>query len=347
MPVYLRLPALRFVAGLIVACAAGFDLNPARAEKIDKLDGAGVIEFFGTVHMQEGNHPIIDLGDAHGLHDADQVAIFRAEDMHFRPLGAFRIEESFATHSVPELSSEVKLKDGDRVVYVKTLGQLGTGPDFRESFLRQKLVKTGERNSYSTFRQQAEADTVQRYISRQPRWVRDRKHFAGRMRSPSVSVQAADDMTAVLSQVQLLQHYQSLGISIDRNIGKSWLAVIKALKPAPEVVFGEPNYKKSASNETTSNAQTVELNADPADVVERRAERFRREAQDILFTRSPEERHLAVIVLAALYVEKPRNESQWIIDQVRVSQFPSLASNDQFISDLQKILKRVRTSEQG
>ena len=74
---------------------------------------------------------------------------------------------------------------------------------------------------------------------------------------------------------------------------------------------------------------------------------MRREAENILFTRSAEERNLAVIVLAALYVEKPGNERQWIVDQVRVSQFPSLAVNDQFIEDLLKILKRVRTNEQG
>jgi hypothetical protein len=336
-----------FVAGLTVAVFLGISISQTVAEKIDKLDGAGVIECFGTIHVQEGNHPIIDLGDAHGLHDGNEVAIFRAEDMHFRPLGSFRIEESFATHSVPEVPSGVELRDGDRVVYVKTLSQLGTGDGFRESFLRQQLIKTAERNSYSTFRQQDEADTLQRYVSRQPRWVRDRKHFAGRMRSPTVSVQAADDMTAVLSQVQLLQHYHSLGISIDRNIGRNWLTVMKALKPAPEVVFGEPRFNKAGANEEKSSAKPAEPNQDPADVVERRAERFRRESSNVLFTRSAEERNLAVIVLAALYVEKPRNERQWIIDQVRVSQFPALAANEQFIEDLMKILKRVRTSEQG
>ncbi|MFO0999067.1 MAG: hypothetical protein U0936_01915 [Planctomycetaceae bacterium] len=347
MSVVSRQLYFRFIAGLTFTLFTGMCVATAVAEKIDKLDGAGVIEFFGTIHLQEGNHPIIDLGDAHGLHEANEVAIFRAEDMHFRPLGSFRIEESFATHSIPEVPSGVELRDGDRVVYVKTLSQLGTGDGFRESFLRQQLIKTAERNSYSTFRQQDEADTLQRYVSRQPRWVRDRKHFAGRMRSPSVSVQAADDMTAVLSQVQLLQHYQSLGISIDRNIGSNWLTVIRALRPAPEVVFGEPRYNKPKSNEETPAAKPVEPNQDPIDVVERRAERFRREANSILFTRAEEERNLAVIVLAALYVEKPSNEGQWIIDQVRASQFPSLAVNEQFIDDLQKILKRVRTSEQG
>ena len=347
MSAFNRQSFLRLVSGMTVAVFAGICGETAVAEKIDKLDGAGVIEFFGTIHLQEGNHPIIDLGDAHGLHEGNDVAIFRAEDMHFRPLGSFLIEESFATHSVPDVPSGVELRDGDRVVYVKTLSQLGTGDGFRESFLRQQLIKTGERNSYSTFRQQDEADTLQRYVSRQPRWVRDRKHFAGRMRSPSVSVQAADDMRAVLSQVQLLQHYQSLGISIDRNIGRNWLTVIKALKPAPEVVFGEPRFNKTKSSEETPASKLAEPNQDPVDVVERRAEKFRREASSILFTRSPEERNLAVIVLAALYVEKPRNERQWLIDQVRVSQFPSLAVNEQYIEDLQKILKRVRTSEQG
>lgn len=346
MSIFSCQPFLRFVAGLTAAVFAGLCCETAIADKIDKLDGAGVIEFFGTIHLQEGNHPIIDLGDAHGLHEANEVAIFRAEDMHFRPLGSFRIEESFATHAVPEVPSGVQLRDGDRVVYVKTLSQLGTGEGFRESFLRQQLIKTGERNTYSTFRQQDEADTLQRYVSRHPRWVRDRKHFAGRMRSPTVSVQAADDMTPVLSQVQLLQHYQSMGLSIDRNIGKNWVAVIKALKPAPEVVFGEPRYSKPKSDEEGAVKVSVETNQDPVDVVERRAERFRREASDILFTRSAEERNLAVIVLAALYVEKPVNERQWLIDQVRVSQFPSLAINEQFIEDLMKILKRVRTSEQ-
>ncbi len=347
MSVFSSQPSIRYVTSVAVAVLVGFCGTPAVAEKIDKLDGAGVIEFFGTIHLQEGNHPIIDLGDAHGLHEANEVAIFRAVDMHFRPLGSFRIEESFATHSVPEVQSGVELRDGDRVVYVKTLSQLGTGDGFRESFLRQQLIKTGERNTYSTFRQQDEADTLQRYVSRQPRWVRSQKHFAGRMRSPTVSVQAADDMTAVLSQVQLLQHYQSLGISIDRNLGKNWVAVMKALKPAPEVVFGEPRYNKPKADEEGAANVSVEQNQDPVDVVERRAERFRREASDILFTRSAEERNLAVIVLAALYVEKPRNERQWLVDQVRVSQFPSLAVNDQFIEDLLKILKRVRTSEQG
>lgn len=347
MSIFSRQPFLHFITGLTCAVFAGFCGETAVAEKIDKLDGAGVIEFFGTIHLQEGNHPIIDLGDAHGLHEGNEVAIFRAEDMHFRPLGAFLVEESFATHSIPEVPSGVELRDGDRVVYVKTLSQLGTGDGFRESFLRQQLIKTGERNSYSTFRQQDEADSLQRYVSRHPRWVRDQKHFAGRMRSPSVSAQAADDMTAVLSQVQLLQHYQSLGISIDRNIGRNWLTVIRVLKPAPAVVFGEPRYKKPKSNEEISSEKPVQPNQDPVDVVERRAERFRREANIILFTRSPEERNLAVVVLAALYVEKPINEGRWIIDQVRVSQFPSLAVNEQFIDDLQKILKRVRTSEQG
>ena len=337
---------LRVVATLIVVCAAGFTVEPAFADKIDKLDGAGVIEFFGTIHLQEGNHPIIDLGDAHGLHEANEVAIFRAEDMHFRPLGSFRIEESFATHSIPEVPSGIKLKDGDRVVYVKTLGQMGTGGAFRESFLRQQLIKTAERNSYSTFRQQDEADSLQRYVSLHPRWVRDRKHFAGRMRSPTVTVQAADDMIPVLSQVQLLQHYHSLGILIDRNIGRNWLTVMNALKPEPEVVFGEPRLMKLKMNEESPKPAATP-SAEPVDVIERRAERMRREADNILFTRSAEERNVAVIILAALYVEKPRNERQWIIDQVRVSQFPSLAVNDQFIEDLLKILKRVRTSEQG
>lgn len=338
---------LRVAATLIAACAAGFTAEPAVADKIDKLDGAGVIEFFGTIRLQEGNHPIIDLGDAHGLHEANEVAIFRAEDMHFRPLGSFRIEESFATHSIPEVPSGIELRDGDRVVYVKTLGQMGTGGAFRESFLRQQLIKTAERNSYSTFRQQDEADSLQRYVSLQPRWVRNRKHFAGRMRSPTVTVQAADDMIPVLSQVQLLQHYHSLGILIDRNIGRNWLAVMNALRPEPEVVFGEPRLTNATTKEASSKASAATQPPEPIDVIERRAERLRREADNILFTRSAEERNVAVIILAALYVEKPRNERQWIIDQVRVSQFPSLSVNDQFIEDLLKILKRVRTSEQG
>lgn len=347
MSFFLRQLFHRVVAALSVALAAVSSMEPAVADKIHKLDGAGVIECFGTIHLQDGNHPIIDLGDAHGLHDANEVAIFRADDMHFRPLGAFRIEESFATHSVPEVPAEVELRDGDRVVYVKTLSQLGTGGEFRDSFLRQQLIKTGERNSYSTFRQQDQADTLQRYISRQPGWVRDRKHFAGRMRSPSVTVQAADDMTAVLSQVQLLQHYQSIGISIDRNIGHNWLAVMKALKPVPEVVFGEPRLAKAETLGESSKSEAAQQPPEPIDVIERRAERMRREAENILFTRSAEERNLAVIVIAALYAEKPSNERQWIIDQVRVSQFPALAVNEQFIEDLLKILKRVRTSEQG
>ncbi len=51
--------------------------------------------------------------------------------------------------------------------------------------------------------------------------------------------------------------------------------------------------------------------------MERRAEKFRREASSILFTRSPEERNLAVIVLAALYVESESFNSDISIKEVK------------------------------
>lgn len=337
------------VAGFCVTILSLPVAEHARGQEVNRPDGTGIVWFVGSVRKSESDgQPTIDMGDAQSLVEGDEVTIFRAEDMILRPLGTFRIEESFATWSIPAKRLDAELKDGDRVIYVRTLTQLGTGESFREAFLRQQLIKTGTRNSYSTVLQQHQAETLENYIAKQPRWARDQLHIAGTIRSASVKRKTVDELQPLLNQVMQFQKYQTLGVEIEKAVGPDWQSALTTLTPVPDEAFGLPDKiggDKNAEAEEPDAPPTAEEEAASAAKV-KRIEAFQRHAARVLFLRSPEERNIAIVLCLALEKARPKNERQWFTLQIMSTQVAQLSEDKQFLDDLRNIMRAVRAELQ-
>ncbi len=335
-------------AGLILATLPIITLQPVQGEEKEKAKPQvdGILWCIGSVQYSGDGQPRIDLGDAHGLTEGSEVAVFRSQDTYFRPLGILRIQESFATWAIPEPGS-IDLQDGDRVIYVRTITQMGTGESFREGYLRQQLVKIGNHNAYSTVMKQGEADALQRYVARHPRWARDQKHIAGTIRSESVSRKDVEEMQPLLSQIVLFQSYQALGIAFDKTIGLEWHNSLRVLTPTADFVFDAPPRITQSSPANTSETP-ADVNSPPentAEVTAAKMDLVKREVERILFVRDKEEQRVVMILCLALEKMPSRNERQWFSLQTQSTQFSSLAADEQFLDDLQLVMKRTREQE--
>jgi len=326
-------------------------VHPAHGEEAPKTDGVGIVWFIGTVQHGDRGQAVFDMGDAHALDNGEAVAVFRPLDMHFRPLGGVSIQESFASWSIPARTSPIDLKKGDIFIYARTLDQLGTGNAFREGFLRQQIVKTGTRNSYSTVMQQAEADALQTYIARQPKWARDHKHVAGVIHSASATHIEKKHVQALLKQVMHLQVFKALEVPVAASMGDEWESVIMLLLPVEPLMMDPPKIVTTDDGTVAADASAAEVStATAAQNTDRFVDSCRRTVERMMFVRAVEERRLAVVLCVALESidwkavnnRPPANERQWFMLQIQKSQFPSLAEDVQFLDDVQRVMTEVR-----
>lgn len=324
-------------------------VRPAHGEKAPKTDGVGIVWFIGTVQHGDRGQAVFDMGDAHALDDGEAVAVFRPLDMHFRPLGVVSIQDSFASWSIP--ARAIDLKKGDIFIYARTLDQLGTGNAFREGFLRQQIVKTGTRNSYSTVLQQAEADALQTYIARQPKWARDHKHVAGAIHSASASHVEKKHVQALLKQVMHLQTFKALEVPVAVSMGDEWESVLMLLLPMEPPMMDPPKIVNTDDGTVAADAPAEEVSpATAAQNTDQLVDTCRRTVERLMFIREVEERRLATVLCVALESidwkavasRPPANERQWFTLQIQKSQFPSLAEDDQFLDDVQRVMTKVR-----
>ena len=333
------------VLGLSILLLPITGTSTARAQELFSRDGAGIVWFVGTVQHSSEGQPTVDLGDAQGLDDGELVAVFRPQDMHFRPLGVVRIENSFASWSIPAKTIRFELKTSDVIIYVRTLSQLKTGNEFRDTYLRQQLIKTGARNAYSTVLNQSEAEALQHYISRQPKWVRDYQHVAGTIRSKSAASIETKQLQGLLRQVMHLQLLNTLRVPVAASMGEEWQSVLTQLLPAPESVVETPKIVPAdeAADVAAEGASSTTPEADPEKIVEV----MERQVEKIMYVRLPEERKLARVMCVALETinwkeigngRAPANERQWFMLQLQRSQFPALTDDEQFIKDLQQTM---------
>ena len=313
------------------------------AQYADIRDGAGIVWFVGSVLPDNPGRARIDLGDAHALSEGDALAVFRARDNHFVPMGTIRVSQSLATWSIPAATARFKLETGDRVAYVRTLHQLGTGPAFLDHFLRQQIVKTSHRNGYSTVRQLEEADVLERFLIRQPRWQRNQEHIAGTILSSSVSRKDLQEMQPLLNQVMKFQDYQSLGVPIEQTTGAAWTSVLKTLTPADIELFDSIEFTAITADDGNKPAETDPI-ADSAEST-KQIGAIRRHVDALLFLRQPEERNVVTIICAALEKAQPQNERQWYSLQLRGTQFAALADEKQLLDEFELVMRRVRAEE--
>jgi hypothetical protein len=327
-------------------------------DQAEVRDNVGIVWFIGEVEHRSDGQATVNLGDAHALRDNQEnsvVAVFRAQDLYFRPLGIARIEESYGTWSIVKKSVFLDLQTGDRVIYARTLSQLGTGDSFRDDFIRRQITKTGTRNSYGTISLQSEARTLQKFISVQPKWVQKHQHVAGIIRAASLSRQDVQEMEPLLTQVMKFQDYQALGISPQKTIGMEWQLVLDLLAPPPTDIFGveretvvltAKDVDGSSADAENTDAAEASTAPDAANAPnEQRIESIRKNVERLMFARSKEERNVVVILCVTLEKLEPKNERQWFSLQLRSTQFAPLADDRQFLDDIQNVMRLVRQDD--
>lgn len=346
----------RFIQSLAGACSGVFVCSSGLPQEYVQKKGAGASgqseELFGLIWMTgsvtaDENIPArIDLGEAHGLREGQSVAILRPVDTHFSPVGGFRISRSEATWSVPAVSGSTILQQGDRVLAVRTLTEVGTAEDFQDKFLAQQIVRTADSNGYSTLRLQEEADTLQRLTVRQPRWQRDQKRIAGTIRAESVSAADWQAMQPVLNQVLKFQQFRDSGIPIRQTIGLKWERVLRVLTPRRMqlIPHSETAFDSQGSLDSTDSASVADqpASAEEKPALENRIDVIRGHVNRILFLRSDEERNVVTMLCTVLEVETSPNDRQWISRQLAFTQFADLADDIGFLDDFEAILKAVR-----
>ncbi len=327
-------------------------------------DGAGIIWVIGTV-QQNGRVTSVDLGDVHGINETVEhpvsVAVFRSRDGHFVPVGSVRVKETTANSLIPETTTGVELRPDDRVVFTRTLSQMGTGSSFQDEFIRRQLVRSANRNGYSTLHLDGDTNALQRFISRQPRWEHTQKHIAGSIRSASVSSQDVREMEPLFTQIMKFQDYQALGVPIEKTVGPAWSSVQRTLTPVQvgplaTTTTVTPTVVTSSTDEETTNAKSSEMDPEMVVVLDKKIASIRRNVEKVLFARSKEERNVVTMLCVALEVtgivaEKnrditpPRNERQWFELQLRKTQFPLEADNSPFLDDIATIMRNVRAED--
>ncbi|MFN9160858.1 MAG: hypothetical protein ACK6D5_24145 [Planctomyces sp.] len=309
--------------------------------------GGGIVWYAGTVLSSAAEAERIDLGDVHGILEGDLLAAFRRTDNHYRPLGTVQIIESHPTWSRPGGPVAAQLQQGDLVLGIRTVRQIGTGSDFSEAFLNRQLIRNSNRNGYSTLREQESAQVLHTIVNRQQRWVKQLKPVAGRIRGASVTPADFQSLQPLLSQIRRCQDFSAIGIPLEKCASPEWAAVTAVLTPRPavETASSAPRNKQPAAPD----ASLPNPDSSPdslAATLNRRIELIQQESSVVLFDRFPEERILANLICTAIGIENPRNEPLWIGLELARSQFPELADDREMQQEIPEILKRVRNASE-
>lgn len=338
-----RPTAVRFTL-LCLLCSFLQPGSAAAQSDANTKAGGGIVWYAGTVLSSAAEAERIDLGDVHGVLEGDRLAAFRRTDNHYTPLGTIQIIDSHPTWSRPGGPVAAQLRQGDLVLGIRTLRQIGTGSDFSEAFLNRQLIRNSSRNGYSTLREQESAQTLRTIVDRQHRWVRQLKPVAGRIRGASITPEDFQSLQPLLSQIRRFQDFSAIGMPLQRCASPEWAAVASVLTPAPAIEI-------AASPEKTESGATAESPADPATspdslaaALNKRIELIQQESAVVLFDRFPEERVLTNILCTAIGIENPRNEPLWISLELARSQFPDLAEDREILQEIPEILKRVRNA---
>jgi hypothetical protein len=313
-------PALLLVCCLLHAAPASAQTDA------NTQAGGGIVWYVGTVLSTAAEAERIDLGDVHGVLEGDKLAAFRRTDNHYRPLGSIQIVDSHPTWSRPGGPVATQLQQGDLVVGIRTIRQIGTGKDYSEAFLNRQLIRNSNRNGYSTLREQETAQTLRSIVNRQPEWARQLKPVAGRVKGSSLTAEDFESLQPLLKQIQRFQDFSA-----------SVATVLTPVPAIPVTTSGDSSPQAIPADATTSPDSL-------AAVLNRRIELIQQETAVVMFDRFPEERILSSMICTAIGIENPRNESLWIGLELSRSQFPELANDREIQQEIPEILKRVRNA---
>jgi hypothetical protein len=296
---------------------------------------AGLVWFVSSVEQVVDGVPTIDSGEVQTLRRGSKVAVIRYRNSEFTPLGVLEVRFTNPTWSEMEQPKTFSVEVGDLILFVEKPGDLGSGDEIRDSFIRHRIVTNANRNRYSTMRDLVEADSLQRLSDEQLSWTKGNRTIAGIVRSPSVTSDMIKRLKPFLNQILAFQDYENQGVDVARVTSLPWKAILSELRRNSELT---PETTEEA--ETPAGAITTEyhVNADNSLSVRRQVDAF-------MFQRSDEERNVVATICVKLLQTKTSNERQWLSQQLAKTQFPALSDEEQMLLDMETVMRRVRKTE--
>ncbi len=295
----------------------------------------GLIYIVGTVERVTANAAIVDLGNVHALKPGSVVTVFRSRDGQFSPLGILKVANSLATWMQTEPAEGFLPEVGDLILFIRTIGEIGTGTAHQDRFLSLQYIKNQNRNGYTTLRSLAVAESLLDIRLQQPRWFQYEKRIAGVVRGETLRDGLSRRTELLLEQINLFRRLHEEGFSVAAAAGTRWEQVMQQLQgpaPEPEVLLTNKPPKTETSDADDSNAiPIIEVQL----MVSR-----------IFFDRTLEEQAIASAMCTAMLQGASRNEPEWLRRELQHCQLPQLAEDIQFRSDAISVVRQLREKQQ-
>ena len=296
---------------------------------------AGIVYFVGSVERVIAGHAIADLGEVHLLRPRSVVAIFRSQHNHFTPIGTVPVLNTFPSYCQTDVPVGFIPEIGDLVVYIRTVGDLGTAEAIQNTYLTRQHVINANRNSDNTFRRSAASATLRRYFRMQPRWIEKRTGVTGLVTGESYAEGMNSRSRSLINQVNQFRMLQAEGVPVSIAAGPEWEAVMSILQGPPESSMPEgASARRSAAPKQESETSVNIADLPVADI--------QRLVVTRMFEHTREEQAIASALCLFLSQKNIRDEVNWIRRELGRSQFPPLGEDEQFQIDLANIMRILR-----
>ena len=303
----------------------------ARGQEID-LVRAGLVYAIGQVQRVASNSSQIDLGDVHTLRLGEKLAIFRATDNYYVPIGVVTVRQTFATYCQTTNSPSVHPEIGDIAIFPREFSQLKTAADHRDDFARLMLLKNSGSNRYSTLGDAHVAEALSEYSAKYGQWERSKRDVVGYMFGRSFIDSGEQPITPLLRQINMMREIYRAGRKSLPAAGEEWAAVI-TLMSGPTVRAQH----LAAQKIVTEDEFVDDENTGPP------IRGIQRQVRDTLFDKLDEEQKLATFLVARILEASPPNPELWFSHNLTQSQFPLLAQEPALVDQVRKILQVLRS----
>ncbi len=272
----------------------------------------------------------IDLGFVHGFKLGDRLALFRSSDIAWEPVGVVKVTRAASSSSIVTSVGGLRPQRGDLVVVAQSLLPARPASKRDEHFVTQRILDRRMKNHYDTLATSTDTRQLakQRYYAK--RWFRQGAD-SGIKLTLGVRREAYDSKRVVrlAKQCRYLAELRVENPTVMTSVSDRWTMVLPAIAPVTE------SQKPKTTDAVGENATEDEEFATTAvpNILPRVEAGFKDEPKAI--------QEATAIVLAALLAKSPRSYPAFLQSQYLQTQFPRLASDEEFIRQLETFIPQL------
>lgn len=294
------------------------------------LDRDGIVYVIGQVRQVINRSGLVDLGDAHTVRRAEQLAVLRREKDYYIPVGVASVDETYPTFCVLTPNPRLTVEVGDIVMTVREFSELTPPAQHQRRFIEQQIVKNSGANGYSTRLRRDTAATLLKYTRSQPRWEKQSSQILGYLNGASFSDGREETVSRLIRHINMLRRDYREGRNSIEIMGSKWNAVMNTL-------FGRTARSQHAAS------QVGDADADDGFADEGPTPRdIARVVDEKLFDRNRQERLFFKYIVAAALERSPQKLDLWVRQKASQSQFRRLDTEDVVLDVVRVIIRDLK-----